>query len=90
MDISCDSVDPMDLGIARFSWWLNPHIAGYCYHLGIAQNHRRAYTDINAKKFYVSINFLFLFFPKRWKFKISDLLVCRISQKNDNVKFIGV
>ncbi len=42
MDISCDSVDPMAIGIARFSWRLNPSTADHCYHLDTAQNHRRA------------------------------------------------
>jgi hypothetical protein len=41
-NISCDSVNPMAIGIVWFSWWPNPYIAGYCYHLNIAQDYRRA------------------------------------------------
>ena len=48
MDISCDSVDPLDIGIPRFSWWLNPYIAGHCYHLDTAQNNRRAQAVITG------------------------------------------
>jgi hypothetical protein len=36
----------MAIGIARFSWWLDQYIAGHCYHLGTAQNHRRAQAFI--------------------------------------------
>ncbi len=33
LDNSCDSGDPLAIGIfARFSWWLNPYIAGRCYY----------------------------------------------------------
>jgi hypothetical protein len=68
MDISSDTVDPMGIGIfARCSWWLNPYIAGYCYHLDTAQNHRRAYTFIIASKVNMSNNVPILFFLKtKW------------------------
>jgi hypothetical protein len=46
MDISCDSVDPVDIGTAWVSWWLDPYIVGHCYHLDTAQNHRRTQTFI--------------------------------------------
>ena len=39
---SCDSVDPMAIGILRFSWQLNSYITGHCCHLDTAQNHRRS------------------------------------------------
>jgi len=39
-DISCDSIDPVAIGISWFGRWLNPYIVGHCYHFDIAQNHR--------------------------------------------------
>ena len=49
-DNSCDSVDPVAIGKPRFSWWLDPYIAGHCYHLDTAQNHRRAQAFIEGSK----------------------------------------
>jgi hypothetical protein len=46
MDISCDSVDPMVIGTDWGGWWLNLYIAGHCYYLDTAQNHRRTKTFI--------------------------------------------
>ena len=40
LDNCCDSGDPLAIGIfARFSWWLNPYIAGRCNHRDTGQNH---------------------------------------------------
>ncbi len=47
-DISFDPVDPVDIGLAWFSWCFNQYIAGHCYHLDTAQNHRRAKAFIEG------------------------------------------
>ncbi len=40
LDNRCDSGAPLAIGIfARFCWWLNPYIAGGCYHRDTGQNH---------------------------------------------------
>jgi hypothetical protein len=47
MDNSCDSVNPLAIGIfARFGWWLNPYIAGCCYYRYTDQNNPRAQTFV--------------------------------------------
>jgi hypothetical protein len=47
VDNRCDSGDPLAIGIfTRFSWWLNPYIAGRCYYSDSGQNHPGTQTII--------------------------------------------
>ena len=47
LDNSCDSGDPLAIGIfTRFSWQLNPYIAGGCYYRDTGQNHPGTQTIV--------------------------------------------
>jgi hypothetical protein len=48
MDNSCNFVDTVAVGIwARFSWELNPYIAGDCYYRDTGQNHPGTQPSVN-------------------------------------------
>ena len=51
LDNSCDSGDTLAIGIfARFSWELNPYIAGRCYYSDSGQNHPGTQTIVAIPK----------------------------------------
>lgn len=53
LDNRCNSGDPLAIGIfTRFSWGLNPYIAGGCYHRDTGQNHpgTKAFVTIPVRK----------------------------------------
>jgi len=49
LDNSCNFVDTLAVGIwARFTWWLNPYIAGGCYYRDTGKNHPGTQTFVTS------------------------------------------